>query len=95
MDTHWLKMMRKNKMMLLHETWFYSLNQITKGTIKMFFTTYIGVLQIDVGFKNDVLMCYEGIAIFFANSKYVETPNKSIAGYVRKMICNAMGVLQT
>jgi hypothetical protein len=40
-------------------------------------------------------VCYEGIAKFFENSKYVKAPNESIAGYVRKVICNAMGVLQT
>jgi hypothetical protein len=39
-------------MKVLHGTWSYSLSQITKGTIKIFFTTYIKVLlQIDVGFK--------------------------------------------
>jgi hypothetical protein len=49
-------------MKVLHGTWSCSLNQITKGTIKIILTIYIKVLQIDVGFKNDV--CYEGIAIF-------------------------------
>ncbi len=68
-------------MKVLHGTWSCSLNQITKSTIKIFFTTYINILQIDVGFKNDVLVCYEGIAIFFENSKYAKPPNKGIAGY--------------
>jgi hypothetical protein len=49
-------------MKVLHGTWSCSLNQ--KSTIKIFFTTYIKVLQVDVGFKNEVLMCYEGIANF-------------------------------
>jgi len=40
-------------------------------------------------------MCYEGIANFFENSKYVKPPNEGIASYVQRMICNAMGVLQT
>jgi tetrahydromethanopterin S-methyltransferase subunit D len=82
-------------MKVLHGTSFYSLNQITKGTIKIFFTTYIRVLQIDVGFKNDVLVCYEGITIFFENSEYVKPPNESIASYVQRVICNVMGVLKT
>jgi len=32
-------------MKVLHETWSYSLSQITNGTIKIFFTAYIKVLQ--------------------------------------------------
>jgi hypothetical protein len=36
-------------------------------------------LQIDVGFKNDVLVCSEGIAIFFENSKYLKPSNEDIA----------------
>jgi hypothetical protein len=63
-------------MKVLHGTLSYSFNQITKSTIKIFFTAYIKVLQIDVSFKNDVLKCYEGIAIFFFNSKYVKPPTK-------------------
>jgi hypothetical protein len=69
-------------MKVLHGTWSYSFNQITKGIIKIFFTTYIKVLQIDIGFKNDVLVCYESIAIVFENSEHVKPPNKSIACYV-------------
>jgi hypothetical protein len=41
-------------MKVLRGTWFCSLKQIIKGTIKIFFTTYIKILQIDIGFKNDV-----------------------------------------
>jgi hypothetical protein len=40
-------------------------------------------------------MCYEGIANFFENSKYVKPPNEGITSYVQRVICNAMGVLQT
>jgi hypothetical protein len=84
--------MKKKEMKVLHGTWSYLLNQITKGIIKIFFTTYIKVLQVDVGFKNDVLVC---IAIFFENLKYVKPPNEGIASYVLRMICYVMGVLQT
>jgi hypothetical protein len=84
-----------NKMKVLHGTWSCSRNQITKSTIKIFFTTSIKVLQIDVGFKNDVFMCYEGVAIFFENSKYVKPPKEGIACYAQRMICNVTGVLQT
>jgi hypothetical protein len=79
-------------MKVLHGTWSCSLNQITKGTTKIIFTIYIKVLQIHVGFKHDVLVCYEGIAIFFENSKYVKPPQEGIVGYAQRVICNAMGV---
>jgi hypothetical protein len=80
-------------MKVLHVTWSYSFSQITKGTIKIFFTAYIKVLQIDLGFKNDVLLCYEDIANFFENSEYVKPPNEGITSYVQRVICNVMGVL--
>ncbi len=84
-----------NKMKVLHGTWSCSRNQIIKIIIKIFFTTSIKVLQIDVGFKNDVLMCYEGVAKFFKNSKYVKPPpNEGIVGYAQRVICNGMGVSQ-
>jgi hypothetical protein len=79
-------------MKVLHGTLSYSLSQITKCTVKIFFATYIKVLQIDVGFKNDVLVCYKGIANIFENAEYVKHPNEGIA---TKMICNVMGVLKT
>jgi hypothetical protein len=71
-------------MKVLHGTWSCSLKQITKGTTKIFFTTYIKILQIDIGFKNDVLMCYEGIANVFENSKYVKPPTKVLQVVFRK-----------
>jgi len=45
--------------------------------------------------KNDVLVCYEGIADFFENLKYVKPPNEGIANYVQRVIYNVMAVLQT
>jgi hypothetical protein len=42
-------------MKVLHGTWSCSLEQITKGTIKVFVTTCIRVMHIDIDFKHDVL----------------------------------------
>jgi hypothetical protein len=33
-------------------------------------------MQIDIDFKHDVLMCFEGIAQTFENPKYVKPPMK-------------------
>ncbi len=45
-------------MKVLHGAWSCSLEKIIKGTIKIFVTTCIKVLQINIGFKHDVLMCF-------------------------------------
>jgi hypothetical protein len=62
--------------------------------IKAFVTTCISVLQIDIGFKHDVLVCFEGIGQTFENSKYVKHPNGGIAGCVLRMF-STKGLLQT
>ncbi len=54
-------------MKILHGAWSCSLKQITKG------------LQIDIGFKHDVLVHFESIAQTFENPKYVKPPNEGIA----------------
>jgi hypothetical protein len=38
--------MRKKKLKVLHGTWSFSLKQINKGTIEVFDTPYIKVLQV-------------------------------------------------
>jgi len=45
-DPQWLITMKKIKMKVLHGAWFCSLKQINKGTIKVFDTPYIRVLQV-------------------------------------------------
>jgi hypothetical protein len=69
-------------MKVLHGAFSFScsLEQITKGTIKIFVTTCIRVMQIDIDFKHDVLMCFEGIAQTFENPKYVKPPIEGIVG---------------
>jgi hypothetical protein len=37
---------------------------------------YVRVLQIDIGFKHDVLVCSNGIAKTFENLEYVKPPNE-------------------
>jgi hypothetical protein len=59
-------------MKVLLGAWSCSLEQITKGTINVFVATYFRVLQIDIGFKHDVLVCFKGIAQTF-ESKTCET----------------------
>jgi hypothetical protein len=54
-------------MKVLHGTRSCSLKQINKGTIKVFVTPCVKVLQIDIGYKHDVLMCSKGIAKSFEN----------------------------
>jgi hypothetical protein len=80
-------------MKLLHGVWSCSFEQITKGMIEVFVTTCIKVLQVDIGFKHDVLVCFEGIAQTFKNSKYVKPSNESITGCASRMF--SIGVLQT
>ncbi len=54
---------------------------------------YVMVLHIDIGYKQDVLECYENIAKSFENLEYVKPSNESIVDYVLKMF-STMGVLQ-
>jgi hypothetical protein len=54
-------------MKALHGAWSCSLEQIIKGTINVFVSTYLKVLQIDIGFKHDVLVCFKSIAQTFEN----------------------------
>jgi hypothetical protein len=42
------------------------------------------VLQIDVGFKHDVLICSKGIAETFKNSKYVNPQTKVLQVVLRE-----------
>jgi hypothetical protein len=71
-----------------------------RGTIKVFVTpppplpSPFMVLQIDIGYKHDVLICFGGIAKSFENLKYVKTPHESIVDYVLAMF-SRMGLLQT
>ncbi len=60
-------------MKVLLGAWSCSLEQITKGTINVFVATYLRVLQTDIGFKHDVLVCFKGIAQTF-ESTTCETP---------------------
>jgi hypothetical protein len=66
-------------MKVLHGAWSCSLKQITKSTIKIFVTTSIRVLQIDIGFNIMFLVCFKGILWAFENLEYVKPPNESIA----------------
>jgi len=52
------------------------------------------VLQIDIGSKHDVLICFGGIVKSFKNLEYVKTPHESIVDYVLTMF-SRMGLLQT
>jgi hypothetical protein len=54
-------------MKVLHEIGSCSLRQINKITTKVFVTLCVKVLQIDIGYKHDVLMCSKGIAKSFEN----------------------------
>ncbi len=63
-------------MKIFHGAWSCLFEQMTKSTIKMFVIACIRVLQINIGFKHDVLMCFEGIAQTFENLKYVKPPTK-------------------
>jgi hypothetical protein len=62
--------------------------------IKTFVIVCTKVLQIDIGFKHDVLVCYEGIAQTFEHPKYVKPPNESITSCALKMF-SPIRVLQT
>jgi hypothetical protein len=44
-------------MKVLHGSGSCSSKQINKGTIKIFVTPCVKVLQINIGYKHDVLMC--------------------------------------
>jgi hypothetical protein len=79
-------------MKVLHGAWSCSLKKIIKGTIKIFVTTCIRVLQINIGFKHDVLVYCKGIAQNSINSKYVKPPNEGIANCV-PILFSTMGVL--
>jgi len=81
-------------MKVLHGAWSCSLEQITKGTINIFATTYLRVLQIDIGFKHDVLVCFKGIAQTFENPQHAKPPNEGITccGYLK--VFSLMRVLQ-
>jgi len=48
-------------MKVLHGAWSCSLKQITKGTINVLSPPILRVLQINIGFKHDVLLCFKGI----------------------------------
>jgi hypothetical protein len=65
-----------------------------RGTIKVFVIPPFMVLQIDIGYKHDVLICFGGIAKSFENLEYVKTPHESIVDYVLTMF-SRMGLLQT
>ncbi len=80
-------------MKVLHGTESCSLKQINKGTIKIFVIPHVKVLQINIGYKHEVLMCSKGIAEYFENPKYVKPPNEGIIGRVLRMF-STMGVLQ-
>jgi hypothetical protein len=82
-------------MKVLHGALSCSLKQITKSTIKIFVTTCIRVMQIDIDFKHDVLVCFEGIAQTFENPKYVKPPpHESIASCALRVFFT-IGLLQT
>jgi hypothetical protein len=68
-------------MKVLHGTWFCSLSKINKGKIKIIVIPYVRVLQIGIGCKHEVFMCFEGIAKSFENLKYVKPLNQSIASF--------------
>jgi len=45
-NPQWSTMTRKNKMKILHGTWYYSFKQINKGMIKIFDTPlYKGIVR--------------------------------------------------
>jgi hypothetical protein len=79
-------------MKVLHGAWSCSLEQIIQGTIKIFVTTCIKVLQRNIGFKHNVLMCSKGIPQTSKNSKYVKPPNEGITNCV-PILFSTMGVL--
>jgi hypothetical protein len=79
-------------MKVLHGAWSCSLEKIIKGTIKIFVTTCIKVLQINIGFKHDVLVCFKGITQTSENSKYVKSPNGGITNCV-PILFSTMGLL--
>jgi len=59
----------------MHGTWFFSLNKINKGKIKVIVIPYVRVLQINIYSKHVVFMCSNGIAKSFENLEYVKPPN--------------------
>jgi hypothetical protein len=82
-------------MKVFHGAWSCSLEQITKNMIKILVVTCIWVLQIDIGFKHDVLVCSEGIAQSFENPKYVKLPNEGIASCALRMFSPIRVLQQT
>jgi hypothetical protein len=81
-------------MKIFYGAWSCSLEQTTKSMIKTFVIVCIKVLQVDIGFQHDVLVCSESIAQTFENPKYVKPPNEGITSCVLKMF-SPIRVLQT
>ncbi len=79
-------------MKVLHGTWSCSLNQLNEGTIKNLSPPYVRVLQIDIGFKHNVLVCFNGIAKTFGNLKYVRPPNEGIADCASRVFSMMGGI---
>jgi len=53
------------------ELGFVHWSNMNKGNSKIIFIP----LQIDIGYKHGVFMCFEGIAKSFENLEYVKPPN--------------------
>jgi len=64
----------ERKMKVLHGIWTCSFKQKSKGTIKLFVTTHIKVLQICIGLKHYVLWFCEGTTHIFGKPTKCNTP---------------------